>query len=227
MYTSWFSFASFISQSSLTCLSQGDVSNRRSTRSAQTTKTRQPAANGTLVLEQVTSVDDKAPNRRRSSRSCVVTQRVKPDESVVSFPEDTDPKPKTRPSANKASHPVQDRGRSAKRCHEEPTKMEPKTKKSRRSTSTSRKAAAVSKKPSKFRSERSTSRRRSSSGPRKPCSAFLTETNYGLVRVPFDSSKFTLGIAPHDQAQKDDVLEVSNYATDIFQRLYFAEVRLS
>jgi hypothetical protein len=44
--------------------------------------------------------------------------------------------------------------------------------------------------------------------------------------VPFDSSKFTLGIAPYD-LDKDDVLEVSNYATDIFQRLYFAEVRPS
>jgi hypothetical protein len=45
--------------------------------------------------------------------------------------------------------------------------------------------------------------------------------------MPYDSSKFSLGIAPHDEAKKDDVLEVSNYATDIFQRLYFAEVRVS
>lgn len=214
------------------CLSQGDVSNRRGTRSAsgkgsaQTAKTRQPAANETLVLEQVTSGNDKSPKRRRSSRSCVVAQRVKPDESVGSTSEKADTKPKTQPSANKASQPVQDRGRSAKRRHEEPTKAEPKTKKPRRSTSTSRKAPAASKKPSKARG-RPTSRKRSPSGPRKPCSEFLTETNYGLARVPFDSSKFTLGIAPHDQAQKDDVLEVSNYVTDIFQRLYFAEVRLS
>lgn len=193
--------------------------------SAQAAKTRQLAANETLVLEQVTSVDDKAGKRRRSSRSCVVAQRVKPDESVVSCSEKEDTEPKTRPSANKASQPVQDRGRSAKRRHEEPTKMEPKTKKPRRSTSTSRKAPAASKHTSKAR-ERSTSRKRSSSGPRKPCTEFLTETNYGLVRVPFDSSKFTLGIAPHDQAQKNDVLEVSNYTTDIFQRLYFAEVRI-
>lgn len=37
--------------------------------------------------------------------------------------------------------------------------------------------------------------------------------------VPSDSPKFTLGIASYDQA--------SNYATDIFQWLYFKEVRLS
>ena len=62
--------------------------------------------------------------------------------------------------------------------------------------------------------------------PRKPCSEFLTESDYGLVREPFDGSKFTLGIAPHDEANKEEALEAPEYTTDIFQRLYHAEVRL-
>lgn len=38
-----------------------------------------------------------------------------------------------------------------------------------------------------------------------------------------DTSQYTAGIADVDEARKDDVLAVSNYVTDIYQRLYSAE----
>ena len=42
---------------------------------------------------------------------------------------------------------------------------------------------------------------------------------------PFDASKFTSGIATYDKASEGNVGEVPAYVTDIFQRLFDAEVR--
>lgn len=42
---------------------------------------------------------------------------------------------------------------------------------------------------------------------------------------PFDASKFTTGIATYDKASTGNVGEVPAYVTDIFQRLFDAEVR--
>ena len=42
---------------------------------------------------------------------------------------------------------------------------------------------------------------------------------------PFDASKFTTGIATYDRASTGNVGEVPAYVTDIFQRLFDAEVR--
>jgi hypothetical protein len=55
-------------------------------------------------------------------------------------------------------------------------------------------------------------------------SDILPTTDYGLQREPFDPSKYTPGISMHDSANRDDAQEVSDYVTDIFQRLYNAEV---
>ena len=89
---------------------------------------------------------------------------------------------------------------------------------SRRDSKGSRKSA-----PSNPTAERR--RTRSQSLPRKLCRDILPHTDYGLIREPFDSSKYTPGLAAHDADNKGDVLEVSNYVTDIYQRLYNAEVR--
>ena len=195
------------------------------------------ATNEISVLEEVPASGDKVPKRRRSLRSCVLAQTVNNDEDDRSSSEKSVTNSKSKATAKKAKgKDTQARGRSTKRRHEEEAEAERETKKQKRSTSKTGRAAADKKSSKSSRDrKRSTSRGSrkislrsspSSSPPRKLCSAFLTETNYGLVRTPFDSSKFTLGIAPHDEAKKDDVLEVSDYATDIFQRLYFAEVRL-
>jgi hypothetical protein len=63
------------------------------------------------------------------------------------------------------------------------------------------------------------------SRPKTVCKDILPHTDYGLVREPFDASQYTAGIASYDTDKKGDVLEVSSYVTDIFQRLYNAEVR--
>lgn len=51
------------------------------------------------------------------------------------------------------------------------------------------------------------------------------ENNHNLVCSPLDESKYTLGISKHDIVCREDVLRVPDYATDIFHRLYNAEVR--
>ena len=61
---------------------------------------------------------------------------------------------------------------------------------------------------------------------RNLCSDILPHSDHGLVREPFDPSKYTAGIAPYDLEKCEDVLEVPAYVTDIYQRLYNAEVRL-
>ena len=55
-----------------------------------------------------------------------------------------------------------------------------------------------------------------------------SEDDHRLIRKlegPFDASKFTTGIATYDKANEGDVDEVPAYVTDIFQRLFDAEVR--
>jgi hypothetical protein len=58
------------------------------------------------------------------------------------------------------------------------------------------------------------------------CNDILLHTDHGLVRTPFDDSKYTPGLSPYDLDARDDVQEVSAYVTDIFQRLYDAEVSI-
>ncbi len=57
------------------------------------------------------------------------------------------------------------------------------------------------------------------------CQDILTSANHVLQRKPFSSKHFTPGIGIYDMDNKDDVLQVPNYVTDIFQRLFNAEVR--
>ena len=163
------------------------------------------------MLDQATG--NELPKRRRSLRSCVVNQRPDNNEESAKQSKATAKKPKATQQA---------RGRSTKRSREDETEVKQEAKKPKRSSS-----SATGKKAGRDR-KRSASRgsRKKQEPPRKPCSEFLTDSSYGLVptTTPFDSSKFTLGIAPHDQEKKDDVNEVSDYATDIFQRLYHAEV---
>lgn len=51
------------------------------------------------------------------------------------------------------------------------------------------------------------------------------ENNHSLVCSPLDASTYTLGISKHDATCREDVLRVPEYATDIFHRLFSAEVR--
>jgi hypothetical protein len=73
---------------------------------------------------------------------------------------------------------------------------------------------------SKRRRTHSTSLRRSSRLTRSN-----QETNHSMVCSPFDSSKYTIGIAVHDIPNQGDVLQVPDYVADIYQRLFRLEVR--
>lgn len=62
-----------------------------------------------------------------------------------------------------------------------------------------------------------------------PCPDFLKPDDFRLFRgnlegVEFDASKFTRGIAPVDMPNKENVLEVPEYISDIMQRLFDREV---
>lgn len=63
-----------------------------------------------------------------------------------------------------------------------------------------------------------------SQGQKQVCSDFLSETDYCLVREPFDASKYTQGVSEYDEVNRENLFEATDYVTDIYQRLYFAEV---
>jgi hypothetical protein len=59
------------------------------------------------------------------------------------------------------------------------------------------------------------------------CNDLLYQAGHGLVRSPMNPAKYTVGIAAHDSpkpSEERDVCEAVEYVTDIFQRLYHAEV---
>ena len=60
-----------------------------------------------------------------------------------------------------------------------------------------------------------------------PCSDILDTTDYSLQPDTFISRKFNSGISAYDKENVDDVQEATDYVTDIFQRLFHAEVSQS
>jgi hypothetical protein len=55
---------------------------------------------------------------------------------------------------------------------------------------------------------------------------FLQEANHNLVSDPFDPCKYTDGLSVYDTPNRNNVLEAPEYVTDIFHRLFHAEVGL-
>lgn len=60
----------------------------------------------------------------------------------------------------------------------------------------------------------------------KHCEDILKTNDHRLVRKPFSARQYVPGIGVYDLIHRDNPLQVPSYATDIFQRLYHAEVRL-
>ena len=58
-----------------------------------------------------------------------------------------------------------------------------------------------------------------------PCTDILQDGNHTLQRESFDDSKFTAGISCYDEVYKNEIKYAPGYMTDIYQRLYDAEVR--
>lgn len=59
----------------------------------------------------------------------------------------------------------------------------------------------------------------------KDCQDPNDKRNYILQVSPFDPRKFTWGASVYDQENLEDAQHAAQYAADIFQRLYLAEVR--
>lgn len=55
----------------------------------------------------------------------------------------------------------------------------------------------------------------------------LSSPYQGLTRDNFSTHTFTWGIAPCDVKNKDSVAEEAMYVTDMFQRLFNAEVSIA
>ena len=51
------------------------------------------------------------------------------------------------------------------------------------------------------------------------------EDNHGLQNENFYSEEFTQGISAYDKINRGKIEQVPNYVTNIYQRLYYAEVR--
>jgi hypothetical protein len=60
----------------------------------------------------------------------------------------------------------------------------------------------------------------------KHCEDILTTDDHRLVRIPFSTRQYVSGIGIYDLGHRDNPLQVPSYVTDIFQRLYHAEVSL-
>ncbi len=51
------------------------------------------------------------------------------------------------------------------------------------------------------------------------------QEHHNLHLIDFQPTKFTLGFSPYDFSSRGDVLKSPEYVSDIFQRLYYSEVR--
>jgi hypothetical protein len=121
----------------------------------------------------------------------------------------------TRSSVKKdPEESTQGRSISAKRGREDAMEMEEPPKKVAKRASRGRVSKAK---------EEHEVQHKADTGPKNWCNDILLHTDHGLVRTPFDDSKYTPGLSPYDLDTRDDVQEVPDYVTDIFQRLYDAE----
>jgi len=58
----------------------------------------------------------------------------------------------------------------------------------------------------------------------RPCQDILRTNDHRLVRKPFSARQYVSGVGGHDLMHSDNPLHTPSYVTDIFQRLYDAEV---
>jgi len=148
-------------------------------------------------------------------------------------------KPKSAtPPISKDPVPKKTRGRS-KTSRKEPDATESKatraTKRSRMQDDATEQPARKTARASSTNQPKRTTRSRSGSkgeinklvGKRLDADLRLEADQHNLVRsLPFDPCKFTDGLSVYDTPSRDNVLEAPEYVSDIFQRLYHAEVRL-
>jgi hypothetical protein len=219
---------------------QGDVSNRRVTGSRAKDATKTGAAQRTLRRSrrlsrepslQINPAEDPAVEGKASLRASTKARTRKSLESSSkgSSTQETGERgrPPTRQRLTRSSvknapeESTRDCSRSAKRRRDDPMEIEePPRKLAKRS---SRGRASKAKGENKLKLE-------AGAGRKNLCNDIFPHSDHGLVRglvrTPFDDSKYTPGISPYDLDTRDDVQEVSDYVTDIFQRLYDAEVSI-
>jgi hypothetical protein len=94
-------------------------------------------------------------------------------------------------------------------------------------------ARKVARGPTKDQPKRQVTRSRSrpkgkmvkaKTAPKLLVDEFMQEVNHNLVSLPFDPSRYTDGLSAYDTPNRNDVNEAPEYVTDIFQRLFNAEV---
>lgn len=191
---------------------------RRSLRSAVKGMDKISVADDSKALVPKTGMGAKKPTTK-SQAIAVVAKKRKPCAAIA---------------AKKVVQTVK-RGRSSVKEQEEPPR-----KRTRRSTKSGMETLVVGKKAEVVKkvgpvptASRPKKRATTDSGtdgkpsqiePRELCTDFLAETDYSMVRKPFDNTKYTFGLSLHDEKHKDNVLMVADYVTDMFQRLYHAEV---
>jgi hypothetical protein len=60
--------------------------------------------------------------------------------------------------------------------------------------------------------------------PKLLADEFMQEVNHNLVSLPFDPCRYTEGLSVYDTPNRNDANQAPEYVTDIFQRLFNAEV---
>lgn len=171
---------------------------------------------------------DHALSRRRSARLALQENALPSREVVNSQSSEANQRKKRNSSSSRGtSTGLRDRVAKRARCVNGGTDIRASC--SRSQNSLQRTSLAIH----SDEQETITSKKRRSSGSRAsstPVEAeissrnnFVNEDDYCLRPLKFDPSKLTRRIAPHDARNRYDVLEASDYVTDIFQRLFAAE----
>mmetsp|Transcript_114968 Transcript_114968/g.332206 ORF Transcript_114968/g.332206 Transcript_114968/m.332206 type:complete len:514 (-) Transcript_114968:256-1797(-) len=199
----------------------GDVSNKGAEDSEAPKKARRSSrlSNGPAEADANPAEDTAtlAASRRRSLRSSSVARATK----ATAVNPLVEPAPKSRCSRKRTSRTTDDSARDAK----------PPAARTKRQRTSDEKEAEERRNSLRSRSSRSerksgTADAKSSIGsfkPKFPCHDLLNTGNHSLRREPFTADQYMMGIGAHDMINQDDPLHVSDYVTDIFQRLFNAE----
>jgi hypothetical protein len=177
------------------------------------------ATAGTRLRKAVAKKGSSATKTTRSSRS---RSKSKPQE------------PLTQPGPEEAIE-KKSRGRSRNsRKVSDSGAVEPKqSRTAKRSRTQDIQVDAVSEQPerkvARGRGTRSRSRpnntiAKAKAAPKLLADEFMQEVNHNLVSLPFDPCRYTEGLSVYDTPNRNDANEAPEYVTDIFQRLFYAEV---
>jgi hypothetical protein len=218
-------------------LSQGDVSNKESKESKDANAKKKPeglALRRSRRLSNEPAQDDANPaedtaadtSRRQSLRSTTSVAKAKAKPAANPFAEPAPRAPATRKRVSKASEEEPDSKKPAGETKPRTKRSRPAPKEEPVSRKTIRRGSNNARSNGLSDSEEVPQQVPISTG-KNLCQDILLDADHRLNRQPFSAREYIPGVAVYDAKNKDDVLQVPKYVTDIFQRLFNSEVSCS